>query len=198
MVREGDLNYQSAIAKANLMSNGVRTGGANPTIQAIVSCTSFTSLCVRVAIQAGLSPDTAYSVGDSYIQSMVECKTIAELRSINHAMYEDFTMRVHRHRTNPKGSNPIQACRDYIEVHTGEVLNLGILPADCRHEAPAVPAEIQADLEPPGIRDPLRQRISKKTVQKASILLACFHTMWYIFFTKKYWEVRSCLFRKTF
>ncbi len=96
-------------------------------MQAIVSCTSFTSLCVRVAIQAGLSPETAYSVGDSYIQSMVECKTVAELRSINHAMYEDFIMRVHRHRTNPKVSNQIQACQDYIEVHTGEVLNLGIL-----------------------------------------------------------------------
>ncbi len=127
MVREGDLNYQSALSKANLMSNGVRTGGTNPTMQAIVSCTSFTSLCVREAIQAGLSPETAYSVGDSYIQSMVACKTVTELRSINHAMYEDFIMRVHRHRTNPKVSNQIQACRDYIELHTGEPLNLGVL-----------------------------------------------------------------------
>ncbi len=127
MVREGDLNYQSAISKANLISGGVRTGGTNPTLQAIVSCTSFTSLCVREAIQAGLSPETAYSVGDSYIQSMVECKTIAELRSINHAMYEDFIMRVHKHRTNPKVSNQIQACRDYIELHTNEPLNLAVL-----------------------------------------------------------------------
>ncbi len=127
MVREGDLNYQSAISKANLMSGGIRTGDANPIMQAIVSCTSFTSLCVREAIQAGLSPETAYSVGDSYIQSMVECKTVAELRSINHAMYEDFIMRVHKHRTNPKVSNQIQACRDYIELHTGEPLNLGVL-----------------------------------------------------------------------
>ncbi len=127
MVREGDLNYQSAISKANLMSNGIRTGGANPMIQALVSCTSFTSLCVREAIQAGLSPETAYSVGDSYIQSMVECKTVAELRSINHAMYEDFIMRIHKHRTNPKVSGQIQACRDYIELHAGEPLKLPIL-----------------------------------------------------------------------
>lgn len=127
MVREGDLNYQSVISKANLMSNGVRTGGVNPTMQAIVSCTSFTSLCVREAIQAGLTPETAYSVGDSYIQSMVECTSVAELRSINHAMYEDFIMRVHRHRTSPRLSKQIQACRDYIELHTEEPLNLGIL-----------------------------------------------------------------------
>lgn len=127
MVREGDLNYQSAISKASLMSGGVQTGGTNPTMQAIVSCTSFTSLCVREAIQAGLSPETAYSVGDSYIQSMVECKTVAELHSINHAMYEDFIMRVHRHRTSPKVSSQIQACRDYIELHTDEPLNLAVL-----------------------------------------------------------------------
>ena len=127
MVREGDLNYQSAISQANLMSNGVQTGVNDPLMHAIVSCTSFTSLCVREAIQAGLSPETAYSVGDSYIKSMVVCTSVAELRSINHAMYEDFIMRVHKHRTNPKVSNQIQACRDYIELHTGEPLTLAVL-----------------------------------------------------------------------
>lgn len=127
MVREGDLNYQSAISKANLLSNGIRSGDKDPLLQAIISCTGFTSLCVREAIQAGISPETAYTVGDSYIQSMAECHTVAELRSINHAMYEDFIMRVHKHRTNPDVSNQIQACRDYIELHTDKPLNLGIL-----------------------------------------------------------------------
>ena len=87
MVREGDMNYHSAISQANLMSSGIPTGGPTPIMQAIVSCTSFTSLCVREAIQAGISPDAAYRVGDNYIQSMVQCKTITDLRSINHAMY---------------------------------------------------------------------------------------------------------------
>lgn len=127
MVREGDLNYQSAISRADLMSDGVRTGSKDPILQAIVSCTSFTSLCVREAIQAGISPDTAYTVGDNYIQSMVQCKTITELRSINHAMYKDFIMRVHKHRTNPNVSAQIQNCRDYIESHTDQPLSLGIL-----------------------------------------------------------------------
>lgn len=127
MVREGDLNYQAAVAKANLMSSGVRAGSKDPILQAIVSCTSFTSLCVREAIQAGISPDTAYSVGDSYIQSMVQCKTITELQSTNHAMYEDFIMRVHKHRTNPEVSTLIQNCRDYIESHTDRPLSLSIL-----------------------------------------------------------------------
>ena len=127
MVSEGDLNYQRALSSVNLLSNGVRAGGEQPVLQAMVSCTSFTSLCVREAIGAGLSPELAYSVGDSYIQAMLECKTVPELRSINHAMYEDFIKRVHKLRTAPKVSPQIQACRDYIELHTGDQLTLEAL-----------------------------------------------------------------------
>lgn len=127
MVREGDLNYQKAMDNASFLSNGVRSGEQNPLLHGVVSCTTFTSLCVREAIQAGISPEIAYSVGDSYIKSMVEAKDMADLSSINHAMYEDFIMRVHKHRTNPKVSSYIQACRDYIELHTEEELSLSLL-----------------------------------------------------------------------
>ncbi len=127
MIREGDLNYQNAIDKAAYLSNGVRSGEQNPLLHAMVSCCSFTSLCVREAIEAGISPETAYSTGDSYIQSMVAAKDISELSAISHAMYEDFIRRVHKHRTDPKVSPYIQACRDYIELHTEETLSLPIL-----------------------------------------------------------------------
>lgn len=127
MVREGDLNYQKAMDNAAYLSGGVQSGGKDPILHAIVSCTSFTSLCVREAIQAGISPETAYSVGDGYIQSMVAAKDMTELISINHAMYVDFITRVHKHRTNPKVSNYIQLCRDYIEMHAEDELSLSIL-----------------------------------------------------------------------
>lgn len=127
MVRQGDLNYQKVISKANLLSNGIRVSGKDPLLQALVSCTTFASLCTREAILAGISPDTAYSVGDSYIQSMISSRSISELRSINHAMYEDFILRVHKHRSNPNLSSQIAACRDYIEMHITEPLSLDIL-----------------------------------------------------------------------
>lgn len=133
MVREGHLDYQNAISRANMLSNGIPTGDSDPILQAIVSCTSFTSLCVREAIQAGISPDTAYRVGDSYIQSMVQCKTVTELRSINHTMYEDFIRRVHKIRQNPKVSFQIQLCKDYIETHADEPLSLEILSKQARY-----------------------------------------------------------------
>lgn len=127
MVREGDLNYQKALSNATYLSGGVQSGGDNPLLHALVSSTTFTSLCVREAIQAGISPETAYSVGDGYIRSLVAAKDMQELISINHSMYTDFIARVHKHRTNPKVSGYIQLCRDYIETHVEEALSLPLL-----------------------------------------------------------------------
>lgn len=127
MVREGNMDYKKAMSQAGLMSSGVKAGGKHPLMQAIVSCTCFTSLCVREAIQAGLSPDTAYSVGDSYIQSMLNCQTVTELQSVNHVMYEDFIQRVHKIKTKPGVSVQIRTCRDYIDRHLEEDLSLLLL-----------------------------------------------------------------------
>lgn len=166
MVREGDLNYQNAISQANLMSAGVPTGSKNSILQAIVSCTSFTSLCAREAIQAGISPDTAYSVGDSYIQSMVQCKTITELQSINHAMYEDFIMRVHKHRTNPNVSVQIQNCRDYIESHADQELSLDFLAKQAGYSQSHLSRKFKAEM---GVT--IRTYIQYARVERAKMLL---------------------------
>ncbi|MGN0999197.1 MAG: AraC family transcriptional regulator [Faecousia sp.] len=127
MIREGDLNYKDAMNQANMLSNGIRSENGNPLLHAMISCTGFTSLCVREAIQSGISPETAYSVGDKYIQSMTEATNVSELIALNHAMYEDFIMRVHKHRTNPRTSPQVQACRDYIELHADQDLSLTVL-----------------------------------------------------------------------
>ena len=79
---------------------------------------------IFAAIESGLTPDTAYTVGDSYIQSLTECKTIADVRTVNHSMYEDFIQRVHRQRYNPQYSRQIQSCAAYIEAHLDEKLTL--------------------------------------------------------------------------
>lgn len=128
MVREGNLGYQSALDRAGGVSHGVQISG-KPMEQAVISCAVFTSLCVRAAIQGGLSPDTAYTLGDSYIQSMTQCKTVAELTTVNHEMYVDFVRRVHRHRADPERSKQIQLCCDYIDIHLEEPIALKQLAA---------------------------------------------------------------------
>lgn len=124
MVREGNLDYQTAFDRVGELSNGVRISSGKPMEQAVISCAVFTSLCVRAAIEGGLSPENAYALGDSYIQSMVQSRTIAELTSINHEMYSDFVRRVHKHRVNTEQSQQVRTCCEYVELHLEEPVSL--------------------------------------------------------------------------
>lgn len=126
-VREGDLHYQEDLDRAGQLSGGVRIFTGSPMTQAIVTEAVFIALCVRAAIDGGLSPETAYSLGDSYIQSLFSCKGISDLHITGHTMYEDFIQRVHKIRSGPAHSQQIIACRDYIELHPEEALPLAEL-----------------------------------------------------------------------
>lgn len=127
MVREGDLDYRSVLARATQLSPGVRVSNGQPVMQALVSGVTFTSLCTRAAIEGGLSPDAAYTVGDGYIQSMIQCDNVAEMGSLLNTMYADFIERVHKSRQNPEHSPLIRRCCDYIELHLEEPLTLMVL-----------------------------------------------------------------------
>jgi AraC-like DNA-binding protein len=115
MVREGDLNYREALENSAGISNGVPLQSNEPLRQAKTSVIVFTSLCVRAAIEGGLMPEVAYSVGDSYIQSVENAQKPSELVAISNIMYEDFVRRVHDSRNNPNLSKPIQNCCYFIE-----------------------------------------------------------------------------------
>lgn len=127
MVREGDLNYKQAVSEANHLFNGMHTLRHSSLQHAISNATGFATLCIREAIAAGISPDTAYAVGDGYLASMAHCKSVSELTSLSLAMYEDFIFRVRKHRANPAVSPQIRSCRDYIELHAEQELHLAML-----------------------------------------------------------------------
>lgn len=126
-VREGDVNYKPALERAASVSSGIRIKTEDPLKQALISTTSFTTLCTRAAIEGGLPPDTAYSVGDAYIQSMSSCKRIPELGALSHAMYDDFVRRVHKIRSTVNYSRPVLECREYILMHAEERLSIPLL-----------------------------------------------------------------------
>lgn len=127
MLREGDTNYREIIAQANHLFNPMYPRHCKSVQHAVISATGFVALCIREAITAGISTDTAYAVGDSYIESIAQCKSISEITSLTLSMYEDFVFRVRKHRTNPKVSSQVRSCRDYIEFHAEQELNLSIL-----------------------------------------------------------------------
>ena len=127
MLREGDINYREAISRANHLFNAMRPRNSESLQASVIRSTGFATLCIREAIQAGISTDTAYAVGDGYIQSMAQCKSISELTSLNLSMFEDFIFRARKHRTNPAVSAQICSCRDYIELHSQQELKLSTL-----------------------------------------------------------------------
>lgn len=117
MVRNGDLNYAEAFSNSSLLSSGVPVSGPDPLRQVKSSITVFTSLVCRAAIEGGLSPEEAYSLGDAYIQRAENARSQQELLNLPATMYDDFIHRVHRCRTNPRYSPMVQKCVDYIDLH---------------------------------------------------------------------------------
>ena len=117
MVRTGDMNYKQALSNSMSISAGVSVQSSDVLRQSKTSIIVFTSLVCRAAIEGGLSPEEAYSLGDSYIQAAESAKSLDELSPLAMMMYDDFIRRVHKHRTNPNLSRQIQKCVDYIEMN---------------------------------------------------------------------------------
>ncbi|MCD8069439.1 MAG: AraC family transcriptional regulator [Lachnospiraceae bacterium] len=122
MVRDGDLNYKSALNASIMSSNGVPVHGRDPLRQSKTSSIVFASLVCRAAMEGGLSPDEAYSLGNYYIQSAESASSLNDLSTITLTMYDDFIRRVHQCRTSPDLSEQIQKCCDYIEMHLDQKL----------------------------------------------------------------------------
>ena len=120
MVRNGALNYKTAFHNSSMVSNGVPLQGGTPLRQAKISVIVFCSIVCRAAMEGGLSPEEAYSLGDAYIQNVENAKAMDELTSISVMMYDDFIQRVHRCRSDPARSEAVQKCCDYIEMNLGE------------------------------------------------------------------------------
>lgn len=129
MVKNGDLDYKRAFSVSQQLSNGVPVQSSDPLRGGKTSNIVFCSIVCRAAIEGGLSPEEAYALGDSYIQSSENACTTDELLSIAYTMYDDFIHRVHKCRTNPKLSPQIQKCVDHIEMHLGDRIRAADLAA---------------------------------------------------------------------
>ena len=131
MVRNGDINYQSVLQGSINISPGTPVQGVDPLRQAKISITVFTTLVCRAAMEGGLSPEVAYPLGDSYIQSVEDCRDSGELSALAHAMYHDFIYRVHHLHANPNYSQAVQKCCDYIELSLERKIRAEDLAALC-------------------------------------------------------------------
>lgn len=116
MVRTGNINYHAVLQRSVQLSPGVPVQGQDPLRQMKTSIIVFTTLACRAAMEGGLSPEVAYPLGDSYIQSAENSRDSGELNALASAMYHDFIYRVHHVRTNPTCSHAVQKVCDYIDM----------------------------------------------------------------------------------
>lgn len=123
-IREGNLNYQSALSAASFASSGVQIDIGDPLRRAKNSGLIFAALAARAAIEGGLPSDIAYAVQNQYSQSIEACSNISNIASINHQMYEDFITRVHRLHEFGDISPQIRNCISYIESHATDKIVL--------------------------------------------------------------------------
>ncbi len=110
----------SAFLKINL-----RNTLTNTKIQQSV----FIALCIRAAIEGGLSPEAAYARGDAFIQNVMEASSTTEILELSRVIFEDFVQEVHRVRSDSSLSAPVRSCCDYIHEHIDEPLSIADLAA---------------------------------------------------------------------
>ncbi|WP_416325388.1 helix-turn-helix domain-containing protein [[Eubacterium] hominis] len=87
--------------------------------QFIVACT----LASRAAINGGLSPDTAYSISDYYINKVEEINDVEKVGSMVDEMFLDYTERVSNIVNNEKYSKSINEAIIYIKEHILEQID---------------------------------------------------------------------------
>ena len=127
-VREGD---EDSAAAASLQIrkhvDRVREYTGNPLLDLKIGCTTFIAVCIRAAIEGGLSPSVAYPLGDRYIRKIYQSNNQEHISELRNSMYHDLIAHVHALRVNPSFSKAVQSCCDYIQLHSTEPLTIDVL-----------------------------------------------------------------------
>ena len=88
------------------------------------------TLASRAAIRGGLSPEISFSLSDSYIQQIEECKDLALVAPLAHKAEFQYAEMVHEIKEKQKGilkkqKNPrINKCKDFIFSHLHDRITL--------------------------------------------------------------------------
>ena len=167
MIRTGNLEYQSAMEEAGAVSPGIRVRNAEPINQAKYSVVAFITLCTRAAIEGGLSSEVAYTLSDTYTQSVDEAKTISHVAAVSHTMYDDFVRRVNQVRREQGVSRPVRICCDYIDTHPERELSLKFLAEKVGYTENYLARKFKAEM---GM--PINAYIRKARVHRAKMLLS--------------------------
>lgn len=167
MVRTGNLEYHTALAEAGAASPGIRAKSSDPIRQAKYSVVAFITLCTRAAIEGGLSSEIAYTLSDTYTQSVDNAQTISQVAAVSHTMYDDYIRRVNQVRRESGISRPVRICCDYIDTHPENELTLEMLAKKVGYTENYLARKFKAE-----IGMPINAYVRKARIHRAKMLLS--------------------------
>lgn len=167
MVRTGNLEYHTALAEAGSVSPGIRVRSADPISQAKYSVVAFITLCTRAAIEGGLSSEIAYTLSDTYTQSVDTAQSFSQVAAVSHTMYEDFIRRVNQVRRESGVSRPVRICCDYIDTHPDKEITLKKLAGKVGYTENYLARKFKAEM---GM--PINAYVRKARIHRAKMLLS--------------------------
>ena len=167
MVRTGNLEFHTALTEAGSVSPGIRAKSADPVRQAQYSVVAFITLCTRAAIEGGLSSEIAYTLNDTYTQSVDSAQSVSQVAAVSHTMYEDFIRRVNQVRRESGVSRPIRICCDYIDTHPDKEITLKKLAGKVGYTENYLARKFKAEM---GM--PINAYVRKARIHRAKMLLS--------------------------
>ncbi|MBT1170707.1 AraC family transcriptional regulator [Bifidobacterium sp. SO4] len=130
-IEDGNVNYRS---NRKRMSQLAPTPGkmsvADPLRQTKNMIIVQIATCTRAAIKGGLPSEIAFSMSDSYIQSVEAAHTTVEVQAISVAMYDDYVRAVRKMKQNSQYSDAINRCVSLIRMNTTNSYTLQQLAAE--------------------------------------------------------------------
>lgn len=167
MIEEGQLDYQRAFGHLSMSANfTIPTDSAMQNVQQKNAVLSFITLSTRAAIRGGLDAETAYYIGNMYIENAENASTLSDLMQINSTMYADFVKRVHKIHTKSGISPNLLVCCNYIERHLNEKLTMKQLAEKAGYSEYYLSQKFKKEL---GMN--VTQYISLKRIERAKMLL---------------------------
>ena len=166
MVIEGDLNILEKMEKIPMNGKPGSMSPGNPLRQTKDEIIILTALCTRAAIQGGVTPETAYTLSDYYIQMIENTTLIHELYSCAVEIIRDFVQRVHNVKQYAHYSPLTQRCIEYISHNIYEKIHINQMAIEIGYAKNYLTAKFKEDT---GTN--IRDYISQRKMEQAKLLL---------------------------
>ena len=129
IIRTGDIYRKPTLAPAATQLSGMQPKTARELERARQHSIMFIGLCIRAAIEGGISPDSAYLRGNIYLNNLECAKSYGDMIASTQLAFDDFLFMVHNHLQINHYSESVRSCIDYMETHTDEDVSLDTLAA---------------------------------------------------------------------